>query len=214
MADVASVGSAAPGHYGASAASGLTLREVAIAAAWNVQGDPARPEFVESARMLLGVTLPAAPNTTVRGEPWSALWLGPNSWLALAAFPPLDDTSPHPFVPARDALNAAGGALFDVSAARVGWTLSGPRAADVLAKGCPLDFHRRGFPIGGCAQSMFGHCNALFVRHADDAFTLLVARSFARDVWHMLCETSAQYGYDVLPPAPFPAIGDIATGSH
>ena len=45
--------------------------------------------------------------------------------------------------------------------------------------------------------------NALFCRHDDDAFTLLVARSFARDVWQALATAGAQYGYDALPPRPF-----------
>ena len=59
-------------------------------------------------------------------------------------------------------------------------------------------------PPATCAQSLFGHVNALFDKH-DDAptFTVMVARSFARDTWHALCESAAQYGYDVLPPAPF-----------
>jgi sarcosine oxidase subunit gamma len=104
----------------------------------------------------------------------------------------------------RDALNAAGGTLFDVSAGRVAWTISGPRAVDVLAKGCPLDFHPRAFGPRTCAQSVFGHVNVLIDRRDDDpTFTVMVTRSFARDVWHALCETSAQYGYGVQPPAPF-----------
>jgi sarcosine oxidase subunit gamma len=75
---------------------------------------------------------------------------------------------------------------------------------DVLAKGCPLDFHPRVFAAGTCAQSVYGHVNVLIDKRDDEpTFMLMVARSFARDVWHALCETSAQYGYDVLPPAPF-----------
>ena len=101
-------------------------------------------------------------------------------------------------------MNAAGGALFDVSASRVAWTMSGPRAADVLAKGCPLDFHPRAFAAGSCAQSVFGHVNALIDRRDDDpTFTMMVARSFARDVWHSLVGAAAQYGVDVGPPRPF-----------
>jgi len=34
-------------------------------------------------------------------------------------------------------------------------------------------------------------------------FTMLVARSFARDAWRFLCVSAAQYGYDVLHPQPF-----------
>jgi len=190
-----------PGHYGADATGALTLCATTIAFAWNVQGDATRPALADVAQRLFGVALPAAPNTAARGAAWSALWLGPTSWLLVAAREP---QPPLAFTAARDALNAADGAVFDVSAARVGWTIAGPQAATLLAKGCPLDFHPRAFPADSCAQSLFGHVNALICRHADDAFTLLVARSFARDVWHALASTAAQYGYDVLPARPFP----------
>jgi len=190
-----------PGRYGAPAAGALTLREATLARAWNVQGDASRPALSDAAQRLFGVALPTAPNTTARGAAWTALWLGPTSWLVIAARAPQPQLE---FAAARDALNAVDGAVFDVSAARAAWTIAGPQSATVLAKGCPLDFHPRAFPQGACAQSLFGHVNALFFRHADDAFTLLAARSFARDVWHALATSSAQYGYDVLPPSPFP----------
>jgi sarcosine oxidase subunit gamma len=193
------VGSTRPGHYGA-AGSGVTLAEATIAAAWNVQGDPSRASFIDAARRLFDVALPLAPGTTARTDALTAMWIGPASWLLVAggASPLLDQATK------RDALNAAGGALFDVSAGRVAWTLTGPHAADVLAKGCPLDFHPRAFAAGTCAQSLYGHVAALIDRRDDTpTFTLLAARSYARDVWHALCQASTQYGFDVLPPAPF-----------
>ena len=193
------IGSTAPGHYGPTP-GGVTLAEASIAVAWNVQGDAARPLFFDEVRQLFGVALPTAPNTTAMAGARTALWLGPTSWLLVArGAAALTD-----FVAKRDALNAAGGALFDLTASRVAWTLSGARAATVLATGCPLDFHPRAFATGTCAQSVFGHVGALFVKH-DDAptFTVMVARSYAHDVWRTLCLSAAQYGYDVGQPAPF-----------
>jgi sarcosine oxidase subunit gamma len=130
----------------------------------------------------------------------TALWLGPASWLLVAG-----GTSPLTDINAkRDAFNAAGGALFDVSASRVAWRVSGPHAATVLAKGCPLDLHPRAFAVRTCAQSVYGHINALFIREDDPAsFTVMVARSFARDAWHTLTTAAAQYGYDVRAPVPY-----------
>ena len=193
------IGAARPGHYGA-AGTGVMLAEATLAAAWNLQGDPSQGAVAAEARRLFGVALPLAHGTTARTDHLAALWLGPASWLLLprAALPPVD------YAAKRDALHAAGCALFDLSASRVAWTISGPRAADVLAKGCPLDFHPRAFAAGSCAQSVFGPVSVLIDKRDDDAtLTAMVARSFARDVWHALCEASAQYGYSVLPPAPF-----------
>jgi len=194
-----SIGSTEPGRYGV-AGSGVALAEATIASAWNVQGDPAHPALIEEAHRLFDIALPPAPNTTARSDKLTALWLGPGSWLlAASAASTLTD-----YAAKRDALNAAGGALFDVSASRVAWTISGPRAIDVLTKGCPLDFHPRVFAAATCAQSVFCHVNMLIDKR-DDAptFTVMVARSLARDMWHALCEAAAQYGYDVFPPAPF-----------
>ena len=104
----------------------------------------------------------------------------------------------------RDALNAASGALFDVTASRVAWTIAGAHAATVLAKACPLDFHPHVFVEADCAQSVFGRVNALYYRRAaSSAFTVMVARSLARDAWRTLCVSAAQYGYDVLRPREF-----------
>ena len=188
-----------PGHYGA-AASGVTLAEATIIVAWNVQGDVERARFAAEFARVFGVALPVAPNTTTRSESLAALWLGPRSWLLVAR-----DASPlTDFVAKRNALNAAGGALFDVSASRIAWTISGSHAATLLATGCPLDSHRRAFPPGTCAQSLYGHVGALIVRHEHaSVFTLMVPRSYARDAWRSLLEAAAQYGVEVLAPAPY-----------
>src|SRR5580765_476963 len=100
-----------------------------FATAWNVQGDPARAPFAGEARRLFGLALPDVPNTTERHGALTALWLGPTSWLLIAT----DQSARDGFVVQRDALNAAGGALFDVTASSIGWTVGGARVATVLA---------------------------------------------------------------------------------
>ena len=189
------IGSTMPGHYGAEA-TGVTLAETKMACSWNVQGDAREPRFVDAMRRVVDIALPVVPNTTAKNGALTAFWLGPKSWLLIAN----NAAVLTEFESRRDALNAVGGALFDVSASRVAWTVAGALAATVLAKGCPLDFHPRAFREAACAQSVFGHVNALFYkRDASPAFTVLVARSFARDVWRTLCRSASQYGYDVRP---------------
>lgn len=197
------IGAAMPGHYGAGA-TGVTLAETTIAGAWNVQGDARQPAFVAAARQAFALELPTTPNGTARTEglteALTALWLGPASWLVVAS----GESALADVDAVRDALNAAGGAVFDVSTSRVAWTIAGGQAATVLAKGCPLDFHQRAFEEGTCAQSVFARVNALFYRRAAaPVFTMLVARSFARDAWRALCLSAAPCGYDVLPPRSF-----------
>jgi sarcosine oxidase subunit gamma len=184
-------------HYGA-AGRGVVLGEAMITCAWNVQGEPRRADFVVEAQQRFGVALPTTPNSITRTDAATALWLGPASWLVIARNASLFTD----LEPTREALGSAGGAVFDVGASRVAWTIAGAKACSVLAKSCPLDFHPRAFPAHTCAQSLFGHINALFVNESE-TFTMMVARSFARNVWHALCTSAAQYGYEVKAPAPY-----------
>lgn len=165
----------------------VTLAPVDIASAWNVQGARAALE----AQRLFGLALPDVPNAVTASAELTALWLGPGSWLLVKGGRPLEG-----YTAARDALNAAAGALFDVSASRVAYVVGGMRAADVLAGGCPLDFHPRVFPVRSCAQSLFARVNALYYR-VDAGFIVLVARSFGRDVWHGLCASAMEFGYEI-----------------
>ncbi|MEP7209027.1 MAG: sarcosine oxidase subunit gamma family protein [Casimicrobiaceae bacterium] len=186
-----------PGQYGKNP-GGVELAAVTIPWAWNIQGRGARGGLP---RELARIELPTEPNTMASADGVTAAWLGPGSWLLVGHAPPA-----VPFAQASAALDAAGAALFEVSASRVAYRIGGPRAVDVLAALCPLDFHPGVFGLGTCAQSVFGHVNALIVRPAGgNAFVVLVACSFGRDVWHGLCATAAEYGYEVQQETAWPA---------
>ena len=198
-----SVGSTTPGRYGAGPAQ-VVLAEATIATAWNVQGDATQPLFVAEVQRLFDVALPTTPNTTSKGSGVTVFWIGPRSWLLVTGEPPSASGPFSNLAANRDALNALGGALFDLSAGRIAFTITGEHAVEVLASGCPLDLHPRVFSAGACAQSIFGHVNALVYKPDETtSFTLLVARSFARDAWQALCLSAAQYGYDVTSRTPF-----------
>jgi sarcosine oxidase, subunit gamma len=198
------VGATRAGHCGGDAAD-VALAEYSLATAWNVQGDPGRTSVAADVERLFAIALPLVPNTTRRASGVVALWLGPRSWLIVDE-PARLRAAPRDFVACRDALNAGGGALFDVSASRVAHTIRGTGAPRVLARACPLDFDTRVFTPGQCAQSLLGRIGALFYRHAESpAFTVMVARSFAADAWGALCLAASTEGYDVAAPSPFDA---------
>ena len=175
----------------------VVVTELAIDRAWNVRGNPERPAFVAAVSDVFGLPLPVQPNSSAargaRGSPGSRrdamriddtlLWLGPASWLFVGS----RESRAADFDAARAALNAAGGALFDVSSSYVGWWVAGADAGRVLNRGCPLDFDSRVFGAGHCAQSLLGHVAATFHRPGDaPAFIVMAARSFAADVRHDL----------------------------
>ena len=166
----------------------VTLAEVALATAWNFRGDPAQMAFVAEVERSLGLALPAQPNASARNAAGALLWVGPRSWLFIA------DATRDDFDDARRKLNDARGALFDVSASYVAWSVSGAAAPRVLNKGCPLDLHARAFPAGHCAQSVLGHINTLFYKPDDTpTFIVIVARSFAADAWSFLTAAAREW---------------------
>jgi len=175
----------------------ITLGEITYGFAWNVRGNPAQSSFVAETSRLLGLPLPLRPNTGVQRAGKTLLWLGPRSWLFVGGTVLPD----HDFDTTRIALNAAGGALFDVSASYGAWMIAGESAARVLNRGCPLDLHPSAFRMGQCAQSALGHINALFYRSdARPAFIIMVARSLAVDAWRDLCASAITDGYRIASP--------------
>jgi sarcosine oxidase subunit gamma len=176
----------------------VTLRELRIANAWNVRGDARNAAFVAKVGHLLA-PLPVEPLTSVRRDDAASLWLGPRSWLFVSGAANVRDVDAS-----RIAINAAGGALFDVSASYAGWSIAGAHAARVLNRDCPLDFSPHAFPAGRCAQSVLGHVNALFYRpRGEPTFLLLVARSHAADAWHALTAAASTDGREEAGPIDF-----------
>lgn len=178
----------------------IVLAELRWAFAWNVRGDASAPAFVSEAQRLSGLALPLEPCTGMSGEARSLLWLGPRSWLWIDG---TDGAAPHLDF-ARSALNAVGGAVFDLSAAYAGWIVSGALAATVLNRGCPLDLRARAFGAGRCAQSLLGHLPALIYKPEErPLFVVMVPRSLAIDAWHHLLGYAESEGCTIDAAARF-----------
>lgn len=78
----------------------------------------------------------------------------------------------------------AGAALTDQSDGWAGLRLTGPAAADVLARLVPLDL--RAMAQGTAARSLLGHMPLVLMRPDAETFELLVFRSMARTAVHEL----------------------------
>jgi heterotetrameric sarcosine oxidase gamma subunit len=144
----------------------------------------------------VGLTPDAQSNRAVSSGRTTALWVGPGRWLIVE--PERADANLESLL--RSALPASQAALIDLGSSRTVLRVSGPRARDLLAKGCSIDLHPRAFPAGACAQSLLGHV-AMLVHAVDDAtLDVYVARSFGLTVWEFLTESAAEYGYRVEAP--------------
>lgn len=105
------------------------------------------------------IDLSATMLTSATAAGWSALHLSPDEWLLIG---PEDEGGAMTarFDDASVALS-----LVDVSDRSVAIDLSGPRAVELLAGGCPLDL--AGVVPGGCTRTLFGKATILLWRRGD-----------------------------------------------
>ena len=121
---------------------------------------------------LLGRKLPVRIGTTA-GE---IACLGPDEWLLR--------TTPGTAIPRGEGQPLA---VTDISERAICMVVEGPRAAEVLMAGCPLDLDR--FDPGRAKRTIFETVEIVLLRSGDTRFEVEVWRSFAP--WLHLALTTA-----------------------
>lgn len=184
---------------GANSASsvGVTLFERPFLGHLNLRGNPNDPAFADTCAQVLGTALPLTPNTVAEGQSLLVAWLGPNEWLVMSEPDARDDLAAD----LRTALGDVHSAVTDVTGGQTVIALHGEHAAEVLAKGSPLDLHPRVLGAGRCAQTVVAK-SAAFIRVIEpgEAFEVVVRRSFADYLWQWLRDAAGEYGCAVLAP--------------
>ena len=169
-------------------AGAVALGEKTGLGAFNLRGTG--DAFFDALERALGLRLPTDPGTASAADDLQALWLGPDEWLLAA---PLDRME-RIATAIRDALGGQHIAFTEVSDQTVVLSLTGPKAREVLARGCPLDLHERAFGPGRCAQSHYVKAGILL--HQSDnrpTFEVRVRRSLARYLWAALAEAAGEF---------------------
>jgi sarcosine oxidase subunit gamma len=143
---------------------------------------------------VLGTLLPTTPNTWVATAAGRAIWLGPDEWLLTSTAQAPDELTGR----VRQAVGPLGGAVIDVSAQRIGIRLTGPRAREVLAKGCSIDLHPRVFDCGSAAQTTVGLAGVILLALSgagsdQGEYLLLVRSSFARYLADWLLDAAREF---------------------
>lgn len=130
----------------------------------------------------LGLSLPLQACRAAQSQTAAALWLGPGEWLLLIA--------PERAVAVEAALRAELAAeafsLVEISHRQTSISLSGPRAAQRLNAGCPLDLDPASFPPGMCTRTVFAKAEIVLWRTGVEEFHIEVWRSFAPYLWELL----------------------------
>ena len=173
-----------------SSGGAVRLAELPFLAQVNLRLDP-KGAAADAVRLALGLSLPLEPNTVVRAGELTVLWLGPDEWLVVG--PPGTQRD------VEQRIRAAAGdehiAVTDVSAQRTTLLVSGARARELLAHGCPLDLHPRAFGPGRCAQTTLARAQVVLVSRDEPGagFWVLVRSSFAGYLTDWLLDAAEEY---------------------
>ncbi|GGX20334.1 sarcosine oxidase subunit gamma [Streptomyces chartreusis] len=168
----------------------IRLAELPVLTQVNVRLDAKGAAF-EAVGLALDLQLPLQPNTVVRTGELTVLWLGPDEWLLIGR--PGGEGELESRI--REAAGDEPVSVTDVSAQRTTLLVTGPRARDLLAHGCPLDLHPRSFGSGRCAQTTLGRTQAVLVARDEPraGFWVLVRSSFAGYLADWLLDAATEY---------------------
>lgn len=177
-------------HHGAGPADDPGVR-IAERRALSLVQVIARRSREEAVAERLG--LDPAPGLASGSPAGTALWLAPGSWLVVA-----DNHEDGALDQSLRAQLQDLAAVIDQSHGRAVLRLAGPRARDVLAKGCRLDLHPRVFRPRMCAQTVIAHIGVL-LHQTDDAptYDLFVPAGFALDFLAWLISSAEEFGYRI-----------------
>ncbi|WP_058633778.1 sarcosine oxidase subunit gamma [Aureimonas ureilytica] len=122
-----------------------------------------------------GLALPREACRFNKASDRRALWLGPDEWLLVAPY----NQAGTLFAGIEAALEGIPHSLVEVSHRSLGFALTGPKAASVLASGCPLDLDLRAFPVGMATRTVLAKTEIILQRVGAEEFQIDVWRSFA-----------------------------------
>lgn len=181
--------------------TGVIISERPQAGLINIRGDVSDTRFVTAIEKSIKLSPPTVPNTVV-GKPSTTrlMWVAPDEWMVI--------TRPSGAERALKALQKnlkiadLHSSVTDTTEARTCIRVSGPRAREVISKGCSIDLHPSAFGPGQCAQTVVSRVGVMLAQTANSkthqpTYELYPLRSFATYLWNWLEDASAEYGVKV-----------------
>lgn len=157
----------------------------------NLRGNAQSPAFLQAVQQALGLALPVQACTSVANQRIRLAWVGPDDWFVVG---PQGEQAAL-VAALRLALGEQHAAVTDVSSGYLMVSLNGPSACELLAQGCPMDFHPNAFHIDQAATTHFHKVGiTLWRTAAPPNFELLVRRSFIDHFWQLVMAGSREFG--------------------
>ena len=180
-------------HGGHNSPPGVALNERIGLALFVISAAAGKAsEVAAKVLAVTGLELPMGPKR-VSKDGFALIGTAPGQWLAV--------------VEGKSALGllaklAAGlkglATIIDQSDGKAVLRISGPRAREVLAKGCSLDLHRSVFKPGSAGTTPVALIDCV-IWQVDEtpSYDLAVPTSFAESFWSWLTASAAEFGYTV-----------------
>lgn len=136
---------------------------------------------------LIGTALPTEPNQAVDGAV-RVIWIGPDEWLIVG------DTAPTSAIE-EAATDAAAALCVSVGDGRCVFEVSGPAAADLIAKGTSLDLYRTLPAADRSAMTLFAQTNAIIDQPPGlDGYRLIFDFSVRHYLQHWFADAVVEFG--------------------
>ena len=135
----------------------------------------------------LALQLPASPRRPARRADLIAYWTAPSAWL-------LAGDAAAIVARVSGVLAGAHAAIIDISDARTRFTIAGPAARDLLAKGTGIDLAPTQFGAGDAALARFADL-AVLLDCVSDAplFNLIADRPATEHLWAWLLDAAREF---------------------
>jgi sarcosine oxidase, subunit gamma len=146
------------------------------------------PQALAAAADALGLPRGETVCRAVRNGNRAALWLGPDERLLIGPA----DAAADLLERLQRALAGSVHSLVEVSHAQCALEVSGPRAAQALNAGCPLDLDPTSFPLDMCTRTVFAKAQIVLWRTGTETFRVDVARSFTPYVSQLLALVASE----------------------
>lgn len=139
-----------------------------------------------AAMRIAGRPVPEAMNTWSGDDP-AFCRIAPDTWLLISSL--------HEATELLDATRTACGrkscAITDLSDAHVTLALDGPRAAELLARGCSLDLAATTFGMNACTRTRLAQLPVMLRRLTQERFECLVDRAAAQYLYDWMQDAAA-----------------------
>ena len=172
------------GRYGATGDAGVILGEVRVKTVLQFAAWPeTMSKMSKAASKAAGVKSTPGISRLNRSGDINLLRVEPLKWWLMTPQALMD----------MPEVDAATGAVLDLSHARTWITIKGSAAENLLSNFLPIDWRQGHFGDDQVASSAMHHVGVTVWR-GEDGFNMLVPRSFAGSIWQLLEDSAHQYG--------------------